>query len=195
MFLSPLLFLERYNTLYDFWLADIWRAVPADLMRRRPHERVNSIAWNLWHLTRGEDAALNRFVADRPQALDEGGWLPKLNLPWRDHGGGMTFAEVDELSRRIDISALHGYSDAVHARSQEIIQQIDKIDLDFALPQEHIRRVLVDEGLAHTGAEELVRHYSGWSRGKWLLNLGLTHLYQHIGEIGVIAGLLGVNFD
>lgn len=29
----------------------------------------------------------------------------------------------------------------------------------------------------------------------WLMNLGLTHLYQHVGEIGVIASLLGVNFE
>jgi len=41
-------------------------------MRQRPHLRVNSIAWVMGHLTRVEDAGLNRFVAERPQVLDEG---------------------------------------------------------------------------------------------------------------------------
>jgi hypothetical protein len=69
------LFLQRYNVLYDFWLADVWKTVPENLMRQRPHPRVNSIAWILWHLTRVEDAGLNRFVVDRSQILDEGSWI------------------------------------------------------------------------------------------------------------------------
>ena len=41
-------------------------------MRVRPHPQLNSIAWNLWHLTRVEDTAVNCFVADLPQVLDAG---------------------------------------------------------------------------------------------------------------------------
>jgi len=88
------LFRQRYDVLYEFWLGGIWKGVPEDLMRLRPHPRVNSIAWNLWHLTRVEDAGLNRFVVDRSQVLDDGQWRQRLNVPWRHHGSGMTFAEV-----------------------------------------------------------------------------------------------------
>lgn len=186
--------LQRYNTLYDFWLADYWNAITEDLMRLRPHAQVNSIVWNLWHLTRGEDAGLNRFVVDKEQVMDEGDWQRKMNLPWRDHGGGMTFEEVDDLSCRIDILALRGYSGAVHKRSLEIIGHADDIDLDLIWSKEHVQKVVVQEGLGHTNQQELVEHYSGWSRGKWLMNLGLTHPYQHVGEMGVIASLLGVVF-
>lgn len=62
------LFLQRYDVLCAFYLDGVWEMVPEDLMRQRPHPRVNSIAWNLWHLTRVEDAGLNRFVVDRLQA-------------------------------------------------------------------------------------------------------------------------------
>jgi hypothetical protein len=55
---------ESYTVLYDFWIGDLWTMVPDELMRQRPHPRVNSIVWNLWHLLRVEDAALNRFVVD-----------------------------------------------------------------------------------------------------------------------------------
>jgi hypothetical protein len=180
--------------LYDFWLGGVWEAVPEELMRRRPDPRVNSIAWIFWHLTRVEDAGLNRFVVDRPQVLDEGGWMQKMNVPWRHHGSGMTFPEVDDLSQRIDLQALRGYSNAVQARTHEIIDRIDQVDLDAVLPPERIASIVVDEGLGHSDPAGLVKNYTGWSRGKCLMNFGLTHPYQHVGEIGVVASLLGVEF-
>jgi len=189
------LFLQRYTVLYSFWLGDAWTTVPDDLMRQRPHPRVNSIVWNMWHLTRVEDAGLNRFVVDRSQILDEGSWMQPMNVPWRHHGSGMTFAEVDDLSQRIDLQALHAYSEAVQVRTREIVDQIDQVDLDAILQPERVRTIVIDEGLAHSQAADLVDTYVGWSKGKCLMNFGLTHPYQHVGEIGVIASLLGVVFE
>lgn len=189
------LFLQRYNALYDFWLSGIWKEVPSELMRQRPHPRVNSIAWNLWHLTRVEDAGLNRFVADRPQVLDEGQWLTRMNIPWRHHGSEMTFAEVDELNQRIDLAALHDYAQAVQMRTRDIISQLSWETLQVVMEAERLRIILVDEGLAHSQAEGFIKNYLGWTKGKCLMNFGLTHPFQHVGEIGVIASLLGVDFD
>ena len=189
------LFLGRYDPLYTFWLAGFWEFVPHDAMRLRPHARVNSIAWNLWHLTRVEDATFNRFLTDGEQVLDAGDWPAKLNLPWRHNGSEMTFGEVDELSRRIDLDALRAYAVAVEARTREVAAQLNRIDLDYVPDEAFLRRVLFDEGLAHAGAAGLLQNYRGWPRSKYLTNLGMTHPYQHVGEMGVIAGLLGVEFE
>lgn len=189
------LFLQRYDALYDFWLAGVWQAVPDALMRQRPHARVNSIAWNLWHLTRVEDSALNRFIVDRTQVFDDGAWAQCMNVPWRHGGGEMTFAEVDELNQRIDLAALHAYSNAVQTRTREIIGQLDFDQLDPVMEVERLRVILFDEGFAHPKAAGLLENYTGWSKGKCLMNLGLTHPFQHVGEIGVIASLLGVDFE
>lgn len=189
------LFLQRYDVLCEFWLEGIWEGVPDDLKRLRPHPQVNSIAWNLWHLTRVEDAGLNRFVADRRQILDEGAWSEKMNVPWRHHGSGMSFVEVDELNRRIDLIALREYAQAVQARTREIVTHIAQVDLDARLQSERVRAIVIDEGLAHPQATGLVETYTGWTKGKCLLNFGMTHPYQHVGEMGVIASLLGVSFD
>jgi hypothetical protein len=189
------LFLQRHDVLYDFWLGSVWETVPGDLMRQRPHPQVNSIAWNLWHITRCEDAGLNRFVVDRPQVLDDGAWMQRMNVPWRHHGSGMSFAEVDELDQHIDLQALYEYSSAVRARTRAIVNQIDQVDLDATLQRERVRAIVIDEGLAHAQAVDLVEVYTGWTKGRCLMNLGLTHGYQHVGEIGVIASLLGVVFD
>ena len=188
------LFLQRYNALYEFWLAGVWEMVPDDLMRQRPHLQVNSIAWILWHLTRVEDAGLNRFVVDRTQVLDEGSWMQKMNVPLRHNGSDMNFAEVDDLSQRINLQALHEYSKAVQIRTREIVSQLTYDNLDSIMEEKYLRVILFDEGLAHPKAAGLLDNYLGWTKGKCLMNFGMTHPYQHVGEIGVIASLLGVDF-
>ena len=188
------LFMQRYDALYNFWTADLWERVPDELMRQCPQARVNSIVWNLWHLSRVEDAGLNRFVSDRPQVLEDG-WVEWMGVPWRDNGGEMSMPEVETLSQHISIPALHGYSDAVQARTRQIVSTLSMQDLDEVLEADRLRMIMVDEGLAHLNPEGLLKNYLGWTKGKCLLNFGLTHPYQHIGEIGVIASLLGVVFD
>jgi uncharacterized damage-inducible protein DinB len=188
------LVLERYDPLNKFYMEGFWKTIPTDLMRIRPHPNVNSIAWNLWHLTRAEDAGLNRFVVDRPQVLDEGGWMDAMNLPWRHHGSEMSFDEVEELSQRIDLQALYAYSQAVQARTREILQNIHQVDLDVPIGIELTRQVCRDEGLAHSDAEGFAQNYASWTRGKALLSFAVTHPFQHVGEIEVLATLQGVVF-
>lgn len=205
------LFLERYDPLCSFWLAGLWSDVPAELMRQRPHPQLNSIVWNLWHLIRVEDAGVNCFVAGLPQVLDgvpddgaagdagvldiAGDWAQRMNLPWRHNGSGMTLAEVDELDRRINLAALHDYAQAVQARTRAIVAELDRFDLDATLDEPRLRHILFTESLAHPNSAGLLQNYLGWSKGKCLFNFALTHAYQHVGEIGVIATLLGVEFD
>lgn len=187
------LFLQRYDPLYNNYLAGFWTHVSDEQMRQRPHPRVNSIAWNLWHIARVEDAGLNRFVADHSQILDDGNWMERMNLPWRHHGSGMSMAEVDELNQRIDLSALHDYSQAVQARTRAIINTLEE-DLDAVMGEARLRQIMVGEGLAHSQAEGFIKNYLGWGKGKSLFSFGLTHSWQHAGEMEVIASLLGVEF-
>ena len=187
------LFLLRYDVLYEFWLETIWRNVPEQKMRNRPHPNVNSIAWNLWHLTRVEDSAVNRFIFDHEQLLDTGGWMQRLNVPLRHNGFGMTFQEVDDLSQSVDLKALHGYSNAVQLRTREVINQLRPESLDETLDEERLRLTLFDEGLAGPNGDGLLENYLGWTKGMCLMNLGLTHSFHHVGEISVIASMLGLD--
>lgn len=189
------LFLQRYEPLCDFWLADVWTLVPHDLMIQRPHPRVNSIAWILWHMFRVEDAGINRFIFDRPQVLDEGNWMERMNVPYRHNGGEMSFAEVDVLSRRINIDGLHQYALAVQTRTRETVGTLTMGDMDEVMREGHLRRILVDESLAYNNPEGLIQNYLNWNKGKVLFNFAITHPYQHLGEISTLATLLGVEFE
>ncbi len=61
----------------------MWERATDQQMRTRPPPRVTSIAWNIWHLTRAEDAAMSRILTDRRQVLEDGGWAERMNLRWR----------------------------------------------------------------------------------------------------------------
>ena len=92
------------------------------------------------------------------------------------------------------LAALREYSGAVQARTRDIVGQLRMGDLDELMDPERLRVVYYDEGLAHSRPEPFLDTISGWTKGMCLMNYGLTHPYQHVGEIGVIAGLLGVEF-
>jgi len=63
------------------------------------------------------------------------------------------------------------------------------------LEEDRLRRIMLDEGVARNRDAGMIENYLDWSKGKSLMNLGLTHPYQHVGEIGVIATLLGIEFE
>ena len=188
------LFLVRYRVLYDFWLGGIWEDIPEDLLRQRPHQRVNSLAWNLWHVARAEDSSLNRFIADRPQVLDDGGWMDKMNIPLRHNGYAMTLDEVDQLSQQADLPALREYSQAVNARTLEIVSGLDLNTLEETLSSERADMILIQEGLGGPRSEGLAENYTGWSKIQFLMNHGLTHAFHHVGEMNVIVSLLGIDW-
>jgi hypothetical protein len=189
------LFFQRYDPLCNFWLPDIWELVPPDKMIQRPHPRVNSIAWILWHMFRVEDAGINRFIADRPQVLDEGNFMDRMNVPYWHNGSDMTLEEVDALSQRINIAGLHDYALAVQTRTREVVSTLTMGDMDAVMDEARLRQILVDEGLAHNSPEGLLQNYLNWNKGKVLFNFAITHPYQHLGEIGTLATLMGVEFE
>ena len=138
---------------------------------------------------------INRFIMDRSQVLDEGNWMERMNLPYRHNGGEMTLDEVDDLSRRVHIDGLHAYSLAVQARTRETVSRLTMSDMDAVMDEAHLRKILVEEGLAHSNPEGLIQNYLTWNKGKVLFNFAITHPYQHFGEISTLATLLGVLFD
>lgn len=185
--------MTRYERLYNFFIPKIWEKLSQAQMRQQPHPRMNTVAWNLWHMTRAEDVGLNRFITDRTQILDEGDWNTKLNLSIRHVGMGMNDAEMLALSQQIDLVALKGYNEAVHKRTLEIMPSLTAAMLDEVLDENHRLSVAVDEGYANPNLPSMVSVYQNWTKGECLMHLGLTHNYEHIGVIGTVASLMDVN--
>jgi hypothetical protein len=185
-------FLIRYRELHGPLVDDLVRGLTDAQVRGRPVPGVNTVAWLLWHAARVEDVGVNRFVADRPQVLDDG-WSARLAIPRRDVGTGMSDAEVDELSARIDLPALRGYWDAVTRRTLEVVETLRDADLEAVVPADHVDRVSFEQGAVAPGAAWLAEF---WAKGRtraWVLaQTPLLHVYGHYFDARVTAGLWGV---
>ena len=184
-------FLSRYGDLHTGLVDGLLAKLPEAHLRTRPHPGVNTIAWLLWHSARIEDVAVNRFLADRPQVLDDG-WFERLAVARRDVGTGMSDAEVDELSARIDLQALRGYWDATSVRTLALVETLRGSDLEAAVPGERVRSVVRSESAVAPGVEWLTEFWAGGRSRAWILaQTALLHPYGHYYEARVAAGLWG----
>jgi hypothetical protein len=152
---------------------------------------LNSIAWNLWHISRAEDVGINRLVADRGQVLDDEGWLARLGIDIRHQGTGQTAEEATATTTCLNLEALRAYTTAVEHRTLAVVESLEPDLLDDTLDPGRTHQVLFDEGFAHSNGAWLEKAYMGWHLGKCLIHFSLTHSYQHVGEIGVLASLQG----
>ena len=185
-------FLVRYAQVHQMLTDPAIKQLTDAQLRSRPHSKVNTVAWLIWHIARIEDVGVNRFAADRPQVLDDG-WLGKLGVGRRDVGTGMSDAEVDELSSRIDLDALRGYWAAVTSRTPEVVESLRGSDLDALVPKERVERIASAEGAVAPGAEWLTEFWANGRSRAWVLaQTPLLHVYGHYFEARAVAGLWGV---
>lgn len=192
------LFRLRHHDLEAFagrWFAG---ALTEAQLRSRPLPGVNSIAWLLWHMARGEDWGVNRLVVDGTQVLEGEDWQARLGAPLECIGTGMADDEVGDLSSRVDLPALEAYWRAVMQRTDEVAAGLQPEDLDAVLDEAYLRRVVVGEGAFGEDADKLdwVRNlvtgfYAGRPKGWYLTHFALTHPWGHYGEGGLVRGLLG----
>ena len=184
--------LLRYETLHGFLVDDLTDQLTDAQLRGRPTPGVNTVAWLLWHAMRIEDVCVNRFVTERVQVLDDG-WLARLAVGRRDVGTGMSDAQVDDFSARIDLDALRGYCRAVTRTTLEAAPALRLLDLETLVPSEQVTRVCSGEGAVDPGANWLTEFWAGGrSRGWILLQTSLLHVYGHYFEGLTVKGLWGV---
>ena len=184
-------FLVRYEQVHRVLTDPAIARLTESQLRGRPQAGVNTVVWLLWHMARVEDVGVNRFVTDGSQVLDEG-WLERLGIGRRDVGTGMSDAEVDELSIRIDVTALRGYWDAVTTRTPHVVQSLRGSDLETVVPEDRVKHVAAAEGAVAAGAEWLTEFWASRRTRAWILaQTPLLHVYGHYFEARVAAGLWG----
>jgi DinB superfamily len=185
-------FFLRHERAHGVRIDETLEGLTEDELRRRPHPALNSIAWLFWHIARTEDLSVNRFVGDRSQVLDDEEWMPRLGIYRRDIGLGMTYDEVDDLSRRVNLDALRSYWGLVGRRTVDVVTALTPDDFDGVNEGPHVRRVIFDEGAIQGEHKEgVLGLWSGMTRGYALAYMGLTHNFDHLSDMGVIRGLWG----
>jgi hypothetical protein len=191
------LFLDQHSAMHSAAVAGnkasaadrAFAGLSDEQMRVRPREDLNSLAWLMWHIARAEDIIVNPVLAGRAQVLDDG-WLRRLGITRRDFGIGMTSAEVSELTRQIDLTALREYRDAVGHRTRAVVGGFQLSDWDGEVSAASL------EGAADTGAfgarrEGMVKAFTGRPRAMALSGIALFHPAGHLGEATTIRSAGG----
>src|SRR5262244_506170 len=153
-------------------------------MRVRPREDLNSLAWLLFHIARGEDIFVNRILAGRPQVLDDA-WKKRLGVSRPDFGIGMTSPEVTELTRQIDVGALREYRDAVGRRTRDVVGAFKPQDWEGTVAVDAVQRA-ASEGAFGARTEQIVKAFPGRPRTAMLSGIALFHSAGHLGEAATV---------
>ena len=184
------LFHLRYDAVHGGFIDELFTGLTDDQARARPHG-LNSVVWLVWHATRVEDATVSRFVGDRPQVLTEGDWRHRLGVERRDVGSGMSDAEVNALSARIDTTALRSYAHAVADRTRSVVGTLAPAAWDLIVPPERVHAIAADEGLLVDAGRWVETFWArGHARGWYLLQTALLHPYGHWFEALATRGQL-----
>ena len=184
------LLLQRYPGIRRNLKTSIWDKLEEKDIRKMP-QGMNSIAWNIWHMARAEDVGLNRLVTEGEQVFDRGIYGKKLKVETRQFGTGMTVEEVKELSEVIDLDALKEYHEEVGKQTLEVFHRLDSLSLDTPLEEAYLHQVVVGEGVLHPNALWVEEFYKPKIRSWFLVHMGLTHSFEHLGQVMLIRKLLG----
>jgi len=107
----------------------VLRDTPEDLLATPPAPGTNTVAWLVWHLTRGVDEQVAAAFG-RDAVWEAGGWRERMALPVpaQAHGYGMSFDEV--LAVQASTEHLRGYLDAAFDAATDAVRAVTDADLD-----------------------------------------------------------------
>jgi hypothetical protein len=142
-------------------------------IRRVPKNQDHSIVWNIWHIARIEDVAMNLLVAGSPQVFIQDKWLERLQINVRD--------TVEALSASIDIEGLREYRVAVGRRTRSIVKEIQPEELRSKVESPRLQRVL-DEGAVVEAARGLTEYWGRRDIAGLLLMPATRHNLVHLNE-------------
>jgi hypothetical protein len=104
--------------------------IDPSLLTVRIDPEANTIAWLVWHLTRGQDHQVSE-VAGTEQAYLADGWADRFALPFspKATGYGMSSEDVGKV-QITDPQLLLDYHAAVRRRTSDFVSGLSAKDLD-----------------------------------------------------------------
>jgi DinB superfamily len=86
-----------------------------DELLTRVLPNTNLLAFDLWHVARTQDWALQTLVRGVPELIDEAHWQGRGALATHGIGVGLTETQADELAHHLALTDILAYADATHA--------------------------------------------------------------------------------
>jgi hypothetical protein len=106
--------LARQFTSVNQILHDLARDLTHSELTARILPHTNPLAFDLWHVARTQDWALQTLVRGIPELIDEPRWQGRGRLVTHGIGVGMSQEQVWELARSLALADMLEYADAAH---------------------------------------------------------------------------------
>jgi len=143
---------------------DVVGGLDVDELAWQPEPGANSIAWNLWHLTRVADEYAAGYLGTEPR-WTAGGWHERFALPFAPevHGYGQTAEEAAQV--RVSADLLSGYYAEVAPVLAGYLSTLDAAALDQVVDESYdppvtlgVRMIsIVDDMVQHIGQAAYLR--------------------------------------
>lgn len=95
-------------------LHDIADDLTPDELTTRVVPNTNLLAFDLWHVARTQDWALQTLVRGVPELLDDPRWQGLGSAATYGIGVGLTEAQADDLARMLKLADMLAYANATH---------------------------------------------------------------------------------
>jgi hypothetical protein len=160
---------------------EVFEDLGEEQARRIPRLSENSIIWNIWHIARIEDVAMNMLVAGTQQVFTREDWGKKLQIEAIDTGNAMPPELISRLSKEINIPSLRLYRAAVGRRTREIVDQLPPATLKNKVAPERLADVK-QAGAVIPAADDLIEYWSRRNIAGLLLMPATRHNLVHLNE-------------
>jgi hypothetical protein len=91
---------------------------------------TNLIAFDLWHVARTQDWAVQTLARGVHEVIADPRWVGRGALATRGIGVGMTLEQADDLAHHINRADVLAYADAVHSAVMEWLATLDDAGLE-----------------------------------------------------------------
>ncbi len=143
--------------------------------RHMPFNSFSSIAWNIWHITRIEDAVCNILVADESQIFCKA-LKKRMGASLMDTGNAMDIKEAIVFSKAIKMNELLNYRFKVGEKSQKIIKGLSRLDFKKKPHKRQLDRLLKENVIINHKESNWLLDF--WSK-KTIAGLLLMPITRH----------------
>ena len=146
--------------------------------------QTNLLAFDLWHVARAQDWALQTLVRGVPEMIDEPRWQGRGRLATHGIGVGLSEAQADELARSLALADILEYADAVHQNLLAWLGAIDDDELSRApdVPAQLQRYPVYLESAMREEVPWMFQHPQVWR----CLAPALGHARDHLAEMDML---------
>ena len=139
-------------------------AVDERVLGFRPDPDANTIAWLVWHLTRGQDSQI-ADAYELEQVWTSEGWVERFGLPFSSAAAGYGHSSEEVAAVRVPVHLLRSYYDATQRVTLAQIAATSDADLDRIVDRRWTPAVtlgvrlvsVMDDDMQHVGQAAYVR--------------------------------------